>query len=232
MQQVFKQARLIIIHPLFIYLCIASLECIPYDTSDNKEKGALHEMPKEGDNFATLADQSIFYFSGKGKYLYPSVECYFSFGNPSFNAEYKDGGLKIIDKTIADQIPLLGVMCDQKKASPKPLENNRTDFLKKMTSVNYLLDHFSEISHFTAYLILACSVWIYFDLKKSIVLRVFFLCFFGGIMLELVQKFLIPGRSGSLEDQILNTLGILTGIGLILFIQRTRFRNYITKLNS
>ena len=226
----FRNIINIFIHPVFIYACIFSLECIPYDVSNQKEKKGLQEMPEVGDNFAIVESEAIFYYSGKGKFAYPSVECYFSMGNPPFNAKYEDGGMKIIDKEIADKIPLLGSMCNEKAKEPlKVVENERTTIVKKVTSTNYLLDHFSELSHFMTYLVLSLSILYHFRHRKINYLTVFGFCFLGGALLELIQHFFIPGRSAGLDDQILNSCGAIFGIIVFWSLRKTRLAKYLLR---
>ncbi len=109
LQKVFK----LLIHPFLVYALIAALECIPY--YPNAPKVVLYEMPLKGDNFQIVGDLEVYYFNGKGKYSYTTPDCYFGFGNPSWGARYEDGGIKTIDAAIANQIPFLGNMCDEKK---------------------------------------------------------------------------------------------------------------------
>lgn len=213
----------LMIHPAFIYGCIFILECIPYDTSDNKEGKGLHELPKVGDNFAIVESKAIFYYAGNGKYEYTSVDCYFGYGNPSFNAKYEDGGLKIIDKEIADKIPLLGNMCDkQDNQLVSIVANSRNTLVKKATSTNYLLDHFSEVSHFMTYFVLSLSILYHRRNRRINYWVVFGMCFLGGTLLEFIQHFFIPGRSASLDDQVLNSLGAFFGILFFLGFRNTR----------
>ena len=143
----------VVFHPVFIYILIALLECISYNP--NAIKTIQNEMPKVGDNFGIINDQSIYYYSGKGKYSYPSVDCYYSHGNPTFDTPYKDGGLKTIPKSIADQIPLLGSMCDIGQV--KILAVKKNSVVNQYFSTNYLLDHFSNVSHVLSYLVLSFS---------------------------------------------------------------------------
>lgn len=214
-----KIIKKVVFHPVFIYLLIAALESIPY--KPNSEKIILNEMPKIGENFGIINDQSIYYYSGKGKYSYPSVDCYFGNGNPSFDTPYKDGGIKTISKSIADQIPLLGSMCGAEKV--KVVANKNNSVLKKYSSTNYLLDHFSNISHVLSYLILSFSILFYFKSRKSKYWIAFWACFLGGGLLEGVQYFFIVGRNASYEDQILNCLGAIIGIVMFWTFKKLSF---------
>ncbi|PWA05677.1 VanZ family protein [Flavobacterium psychrotolerans] len=220
MIRVFKK---VLIHPVFIFFLIALLECIPYHPIS--EKIAQYEMPKVGDNFGILNDQSIYYYSGKGKYSYPSVECYFSLGNPTFDTPYKDGGIKTIAKSIADQIPLLGSMCGKEKL--KVVKNKNNIPLKRYFSTNYLLDNFSNLSHVLSYLILAFSILFYVKYRNNNYFLAFFFCFLGGGLLEFVQYFFIVGRTASYQDQVLNCVGAILGIMSFWFFKKLVFWKYI-----
>lgn len=220
MIRIFKKA---LIHPLFIFLLIAVLECIPYHP--NIKKIVQYEMPKVGDNFGIPNDQAIYYYSGKGKYTYPSVECYFSLGNPTFDTPYKDGGLKTIAKSIADQIPLLGNMCGKEKLNSVRSENSIP--LKRYFSTNYLLDNFSNLFHVLSYLILAFSVLFYANRESNYYLLAFSACFLGGGLLEFVQYFFIVGRTASYEDQLLNCVGAILGITSFWFFKKLIYGKFI-----
>jgi hypothetical protein len=113
----FQKIRTILIHPLFIYGIIFILECVPYLTDKTV---VLDELPKIGDNFKSPDGEMIYYYSGKGKYTYSSIACYFNHGNPSFAANYKDGGIKTIQTEIVEKIPLLGDMCENVKVEVAP----------------------------------------------------------------------------------------------------------------
>jgi len=198
---------------------IAALECISYNPMS--EKIILNEMPKVGDNFGIINDQSIYYYSGKGKYSYPSADCYFEHGNPAFDTSYEDGGVKTIAKSIADQIPLLGSMCGTEEIEVVASKNNSV--LKKYSSTNYLLDHFSNISHVLSYLILSFSILFYYKSRKNKNWIAFWACFLGGGLLEGVQYFFIVGRTASYEDQALNCVGAVLGIVLFWTFKKLPF---------
>jgi len=210
-----------IIHPIFVYAVIACLECIPYGSSLDKK--IYHEMPKVGDNFGTVESEAIFYYSGKGKYAYPNPECFLGSGNPPANTRYEDGGVKIITQEIADQIPMLGSMCDDQKQQTEPvIPNERNTFINQATSTNYLLDHFSNVSHFMTYFIFSLSILFHRRKYKSNYWLVFGICFLGGALLEGVQHFFIPGRKAQLDDQLLNSVGALLGMLFFLVLKRTK----------
>lgn len=209
----------VVLHPIFIYLLIAALECISYNP--NSKKIIQNEMPKVGDNFGIINDPSVYYYSGKGKYSYPSADCYFSHGNPTFDTPYKEGGVKTIPKSIADQIPLLGSMCDTEKVKVVAVKNS--SIFKKYFSTNYLLDHFSNVSHVLSYMILAFSILFYFKSRKYKYWIAFWACFLGGGLLEGVQYFFIVGRTASYDDQLLNCIGAILGITLFWIFRKLPF---------
>ncbi len=214
-----KKTLRILIHPLFIYTIIALLECISFNPNAKKE--VLYELPYVGDNFGILNSQAVYYYSGKGKYEYTSPECYFSYGNPTFDKSYKEGGIKTIDQSIADQIPLLGSMCDENTEIKE--KNNSTIFLKRYFSRNYLLNNFSSISHVLFYILLSMSIIFHFNMQKYKYGYAFLGCFLGGAILELIQKYYIFGRTASVEDQVLNSIGAILGILLFHALDRFKF---------
>lgn len=208
----------IIIHPLFIYLIIAFLECIPYHS--NSKRVVLYEMPEVGDNFREENSEAVYYYSGKGKYGYPNIECFYSFGNPTFDLDYKKGGIKTIEKSIAERIPLLGSMCekDQMKVDVQEPKSPLNQYL----TINYWLFNFSNISHILFYILFACCTIFHFRTSSYKYWFGFIACFFGGALLEFIQYFFVFGRSASWEDQALNTLGAIGGIFLYVILGRTK----------
>lgn len=210
-----RQFLKVIIHPLFVYLIIVILECIPYTS----HQLVLHEMPKAGDNFKTPENSAVFYFDGKGMYSYSSPECFFKFGNPPFQTDPKDGGIKLIDAKIVHTIPFLGDMCDEKK-SKSVYSRAKSPFYQKYLSTNYLLDNFSEVSHLFFYTFWSLSLMFYFKANQRKYLWTFVICFTGGAVLEFVQLYFIEGRNASYEDQVLNCLGAVIGIILYWIYKR------------
>ena len=151
-------------------------------------------MPNAGDNFRIIGSDAVYYYSGNGKYGYPNIECYYRYGNPAFDVDYEKGGIKTIEKSIADRIPLLGGMCDN---AQKIIEaKHQKSPLNHYFSINYLLLNFSNISHVFFYVLLACSTIFHFRTTKQSYWIAFVACFLGGAMLELIQYFLL------LEDQL------------------------------
>jgi VanZ family protein len=213
-----KKFIAIIIHPLFIYFVIAFLECIPYN-ADSK-RVVLHEMPEVGDNFREEGGEAVFYYSGKGKFGYPNIECYYSYGNPTFDVDYKKGGVKTIEKSIAEQIPLLGSMCEQEQMKVE-VETPKSP-LNQYLTINYVLFTFSNISHVLFYILLACSTIFHFRTSEYKYWFGFAACFLGGALLELIQHLFVYGRSASWEDQALNTIGATVGILLYAILGRTK----------
>jgi VanZ family protein len=213
LQKVFK----ILIHPLLIYAVIAVLECIPYESDLGKK--VYHEMPKVGDNFQMKGDLAVYYFTGKGKYSYDSSDCYFSFGNPSWGAKYEDGGIKTIDAEIANQIPLLGNMCEEKA---KVAFVKSTVTKEKIYSTSFLLDYFSGVSHILSYLVLSLSILYHLRLQKNKYSVTFIAIFIGGGLLEFVQEFFIIGRNASFEDQFSNCFGAILGMSFFWVLSKIK----------
>jgi VanZ family protein len=177
-------------------------------------------MPKVGDNFGVIDSDAVYYYSGTGKYAYPTLECYFSYGNPTFDVDYKKGGIKTIEKSIADRIPLLGNMCEEGQKQVQ--KRNLTDSFDKYLSKNYLLSNFSNISHVFFYILLACCIIFYFWTNNYNYWIGFLSCFIGGLFLELIQYLFIASRTASWQDQLLNTIGAI--IGIIIYWTLDRFK--------
>lgn len=207
-----------LIHPLFIYAIIAFLEIIPFRA--NSKEVILFEMPKVGDNFRVSGSETVYYYSSKGKYSYPSLDCYFSYGNPTFDIDYQDGGVKTIDKVIANKIPLLGSMCESEKKTVR--EEKQKSFFTQYFSINFLLLKFSEIAHVLFYMLFAFFTVFHFRALKHTYSIVFLVCFLSGAFLEFIQFYFVPGRYASWEDQALNTIGLVAGMLFFRVFGRTK----------
>lgn len=209
----YSNLKKIAIHPIFIFIIISFLECIPTD-----KQLVYNVMPKEGDNFKTGKSNNVFCFLNKGKYLYKSEECYFNNGNPAYSASYKEGGIMIVTDEIADKIPLKGVMCDDNVMINRKKE--KLSFIQKYLNVSFFLGYFSGIAHVVFYILLSFSIVFHFSSNK----KKFYFAFFGGVLggsvLEVIQHFFIEGRSASVEDILLNTLGTILGLVSFWLIKR------------
>jgi hypothetical protein len=96
----------------------------------------------------------------------------------------------------------------------------------KISKVGFLeIRHVDKLLHFLLYFIF--SLILYFDLRRntktlnnsfSIYLFMFFIPFFWGMIMELIQYYLITNREGSIADIIANISGIFTGILLVLIL--------------
>lgn len=217
----------ILIHPVFIYVIIALLECIPYRSELGKK--VYHELPKVGDNFKSKTEDPIYYYNGQGKYIYSSADCYFKLGNPSWATSYKEGGIKTIDDDIAQSIPMLGDMCDDGKKTP--VKNNPPQTVNKFFSVYYLLDNFSGISHLMSYLILTFSILFHKRRTVSKYWFAFIASFLGGALLELIQECFIEGRHASTDDLLVNNIGSLVAVILFWVLSKTRFYQRLSQYN-
>ena len=219
----------IIVHPIFIYLVIASLECRPYFSS--ADQTIYKGMPQVGDNFRASNEDTVYYFSGQGKYVYSSSACYFELGNPSYSASIKQGGIRIVEASVAKKIPLLGDMCkgDLKdiKQEKEITKKASKDSFKRYLSFNFLIDNFSNIAHVLCYLLLACSLLHNLYHRKTKYLIAFIGCFLGGAILEGIQHYFIIGRTASWEDQISNTFGAVIGISVFWLLDRFKFIQFL-----
>lgn len=211
-----KKILQLLIHPLFIYAVIFSLECMPYKS--NAPKIVLHEMPKVGDNFGVIDSDAVYYYSGKGKYAYPDLECYYSFGNPTFDVDYKHGGIKTIEKSIADRIPLLGNMCNKKQKAVE--KKSAPTIWQKLTSRNYLLTNFSNISHVFFFFLLTFATLYHYRNRRHKYWFAFLSSFIGGALLEGIQYAFVYSRTASWSDQALNTLGAIMALFLFWIMDR------------
>ncbi|NPA68795.1 MAG: VanZ family protein [Chlorobi bacterium] len=85
--------------------------------------------------------------------------------------------------------------------------------------------HLDKIVHFGMFFLFSFALFI--DLnnntefpKKKILLTVFFLSFFVGVITEIIQKYFIPLRSGDLLDLLADTAGYAGFLFVIYFIRK------------
>ena len=90
------------------------------------------------------------------------------------------------------------------------------------------IKHIDKLFHFLVYFIF--SLILYFDLHKnvnalknkySIYLFIFFIPFVWGIIIELIQYYLLVNRQGSITDIMANISGIFAGILFILIVGKS-----------
>lgn len=210
----------ILLHPLLIYGVIFVLECIPI----YKPK-VYNQWPKEGDNFKTESTDSVFYYTKGVKYFYESKDCYFKFGNVPFSKRYEEGGIMTVTPEIANQITLRGAMCGQIKLDATTKKSY--SFVEKFLNFDYFFMQFSALSHFLFYTLLSFAIAAFYRTNTKKYWISFLGCFLGGGLLEMVQFFFIEGRTASIEDQILNTIGAV--IGLLLFSQIEKKTNWLNR---
>ncbi len=214
----------ILIHPAFIFSVIAVLECRPYYT--NLSKKIHNELPQIGENFKSPNSDMVYYYNGKGKYTYSTIDCFFKLGNPSWSASIEEGGIRVVDSIVVNRIPLLGDMCGNEMGST----NQRMEIQKKnggrnfknYLSFNYLLDNFSNLAHVFAYVLLALSICLKFSERKHKYWIAFGGCFIGGAVLEVIQYFFIIGRTASWSDQLGNSIGGLIGITIFWSLHKLK----------
>ncbi|MEY5047234.1 MAG: VanZ like family [Bacteroidota bacterium] len=202
-------------HPIFIYLIITVLCCLPKGTE------VLNEMPNVGDNFKSNTSQTVYYYNGKGKLDYQSPDCFFKLDNPPFETNWQEGGIKTINESIVNQIPLLGNMCDSSRVEIKAVPIKKVDIPWYFyISKDYLLSKFSEVAHFISYLILSISLLNHIKHSSNKYFLTITACLVGGIILEFVQHFFIPGREASIDDVVLNMSGCLVGVGVYRILNK------------
>lgn len=206
-----QKIKTFLLNPIFIYLIIFVLECIPI-------KGAFvfNELPKEGDNFKNPTNAAVFYYSNNEKYAYPSEECYFKLGNPPWSATYAQGGVKTISDQIMASIPLKGLMCNKVVVAKTPII--ALSFSEKYLTFSYFLGNFYTFSHVFFYMLLAFSILMYLPYAKKSYWHTFILCFLGGGLLELIQHFFIEGRNAGYDDMFMNSLGSFIAIVVYFFL--------------
>ncbi|MGY6562785.1 MAG: VanZ family protein [Luteibaculaceae bacterium] len=200
---VLKSFFRIIFNPFFSAFVILSLSLIPFsdDVIENK-------MPLEGDNFRYVKDETVYKFENGFKRPYTSLEFYFSNGNPPFGTPYKEGGILVVTKNIVEGIPDgapmdIGSFSTQKKVDYKPWR-----IILNLDKVYHLL--------FYAWLTF-CFYLSYSRIKPWVV---FLLVFLFGLVIEVLQELLFLERSGSLQDVLFNSMGIILGYLLYLLTSK------------
>jgi len=97
----------------------------------------------------------------------------------------------------------------------------------------FALPHFDKIVHFTMYFI-AVTLWQtdYYktktELPTNIVFRILLSTIAYGLLMELIQKYLIQNRSGNFFDALANTAGVL--FAFILFRYFLHYRKLIVRI--
>ncbi len=208
-----NKIKIIALHPVFIYLVIFILECIPI-----KSPTIFHEFPKEGDNFRAKSNEAVYYYSKNGKYVYTSSECYFKLGNPPFSALYGQGGIKMISDKIDAEIPLQGSMCE--KVAVVKTVIKKISFSEKYLNLDYFLFSFSTFAHLFCYMLFAFSIIYHQSKSNKKYWFAFITCFIGGVFLEVVQHFFIEGRNASFEDVLMNTTGCTIALVAYYFLNK------------
>jgi len=228
----------IVRHPLFVYFIISVLSCLPH----TEAPVFYDELLLKGDNFMSEASATVYYFDGNGKFNYPNIPCYQSFGNPPFGTPYDKGGIKCVPENIDAAIPLLGEMCGKNPAmSIQQMKTaKRNSILESKTKKlhpfkiginninevkNYLLDEFSVVAHVVSYLLLSLSLMYYFVSSAYKMIYTIVLCSVGGVLLEIIQGLYISGRTNSIEDLAMNSIGVIFGIGLFYGIKKWTVQN-------
>lgn len=198
-----------IVHPIFIYLIIAILSCL----SVGNDEVILYELPHEGDNFKVSGLATVYYYRGGAKYSYEGQACFFSYPNPPFSTDYRQGGIKTIAAEIAEVIPLAGSMCGEKQRFKD----------KKMPQKSYFsrafwLAYFSEIAHVLLYFLWGLSLLWYLKKEERLYLKTLIIVLFGGILLEIIQGVWITGRTASAMDIGWNMAGAGAAIAVFPFL--------------
>ena len=83
--------------------------------------------------------------------------------------------------------------------------------------VIFPIPHLDKAAHFFVFMIL--SIFLFADIKRNnkqfsntkVMLLVFLISLFYGVIIELTQLFIVINRSAEIYDLVANTLGIITG---------------------
>lgn len=103
----------------------------------------------------------------------------------------------------------------------------------KISRISLLhIKYADKLFHFLMYFIF--SIIIYFDLRRnvkslksrySVYSFMFLIPFVWGMIMEIIQHYLIASRAGSISDIIANISGIFTGILLILILDKNLLKD-------
>lgn len=188
---------------LILFIIIFTLSVIPVDPDNH----VFTTLPKEGQNFKSPLKATVYIYLNGVKYYYENSDCYFSKKNPPYGTRYIDGGIQLIDHEIVNQIPTGGSVCSDSNnlLVPKNKELNPISF-------KILLESYSSIGHLIAYLFLSYSFMMWISFPKAGYTIIISLLI--GLMIEITQETLILGRSASISDMVVNSIGIFSGIGM------------------
>ncbi len=192
------------------YITIFVLSMVP---SSNM---VLDELPNEGDNFKSPDNTAVYHYSNGCKYLYDNTECYISKGNPPYGTSPNNGGIKVVERSLTDQIPLGGYVCSGKVdvVLATPIED--------ALSIQDFIYRVSDYGHFPAYYLLTLLLFMSLTKVKNPMRWAFILSFLGGGIIELAQGYFNIGRQASLGDLGLNIGGTCLALLILLYRQQRK----------
>lgn len=189
-------------------IIIASLSIIDPDKLRIQE--VVSHFPKEGDNFRTSDNPSVYFYRKGKKHRYISLTAYYMYANPDVGTSYEDGGILFVHDSIAALIPEGPVM----KGLPQKFEMIAPNYHKKTTLKEYLFS-FDKVYHAFFYGML--NIFLFAFLKSNrnkIVLISGLVCFGSSLLMEAIQHVFANGRVFSWLDIQANAIGILISMAL------------------
>jgi hypothetical protein len=176
----------------------------------------LDELPNEGDNFKSPESAVVYHYQNGKKYIYDNSECYFSKGNPPYGTSPNKGGIKVVESSLTDLIPLGGTVCSG-NAGEVPVVHIEDSF-----SIQDFIYQVSDYGHFPAYLLFTLLLFMSLTKVKNTMVWAFVLSFLGGGLIELAQGYFNLGRQASLSDLGLNLGGTCLALFILYYRQQRK----------
>lgn len=172
-------------------------------------------LPEEGDNFKVINDVVVYYLERGQRRSYKTGASYLQrSGNPPFGTPYEEGGILLVDSFVLLLHPL---------GADMPRLKDTTSVLLAPTIAQgpawwEPYTHWDKLGHAGVYLLLGLLLWKSCEQRqqRSFITAVWVLLSGTviGWTLEWAQATWALGRDAEWGDLLMNTLGLILGIGI------------------
>lgn len=172
-------------------------------------------LPQEGDNFKVIDDVVVYHLERGKRRSYKTGASYLQHsGNPPFGTSYEEGGILLVDTFVWLLYPL---------GSDMPRLKDTTSVLLAPTLVQGPVwwepyTHWDKLGHAGVYCILGFLLWKSCRLPKQRRRYTAVWALLGGTALgwslELAQAMMAVGRNAEWGDLLMNTFGLVLGVGV------------------
>lgn len=172
-------------------------------------------LPQEGENFKVIDDVVVYHLERGQRRSYKTGASYLQRpGNPPFGTPYEEGGILLVDSFVLLLHPL---------GADMPRLKDTTSVLLAPTIPQgpawwEPYTHWDKLGHAGVYLLLGLLLWKSCEQRhqRPVVTAAWVLAVGTvlGWLLELAQASFSLGRDAEWDDLLMNTLGLLLGIGM------------------